>query len=724
MERESFESAEIAAVMNELFVNIKVDREERPDLDDVYMAAVQMMTGQGGWPMSVFVEPGTLRPFWGGTYFPPRPAFGRPGFEEILRKVSKAYADSPGDVGKQGLAIAEAVEEHLSARGEPVMLDSDDVQRGCSTLLTIHDRVNGGFGSQPKFPQPVYLDLLLAARGRAGDDTTRDAVDQVLKVTLGKMAMGGVFDQVGGGFHRYSVDQTWTVPHFEKMLYDQAQLMSVYARAARVYEDGFYANIARRIGGYVLREMTHAAGGFFSAQDAEVDGREGLNYLWTPAELKAHLSAADAAFAGEVFGVNGGPNFQDPHHPKEPARSVLRLAERPTETAARLNMTEGEYLERLRRIQGEMLRVRGGRRQPRLDDKCITAWNGLMSGAMAEAGVLLGEELFVQAGERAMGFVLTKMVDAEGRLVRTWREGAVGGRAVLEDYAAVVHGLARLAGAAENVDTADAEFAAERGRSRATWIQHARSLLGHADSMFGDGGGGYFDTREGESDVFVRARSTYDGAMPSGSAVMLNALIDLHEITGEDEFAARARRLLATMSAAIKESPVSTALGTVGLLRLLTLDRESVRQSLAARGAKRGVGEEMKRQPVQVMASENAVRVSEDEPGTLRLKMTIDEGYHINAFDAGEASGGVVVPMRVDLVGATGLAAYADYPAGELVEGAEHRVISGEVEFDVAIEKTGPVSGLGRLMLSFQCCTREACLAPMMVELDVQIEVG
>jgi uncharacterized protein YyaL (SSP411 family) len=328
MERECFESEEIARQMNDRFVCVKVDREERPDLDDLYMTATQLLTGHGGWPMSVFLEPQGLRPFWAGTYFPPEPRHGVPSFPQVLDAMSRAWTERRGEVLEQAASVAEGVRQHMVSEEAPVGLGLPQVTEAGRDLLKRFDRVHGGFGGAPKFPQPVFLEFLLDLRAAAADDATRDAIDQAVRRTLDRMAIGGVFDQVGGGFHRYSVDERWLVPHFEKMLYDNAQLAQVYARAAVVYSDDFYATIARRTLDYALREMTSSEGAFYSAQDAEVDGREGGNYVWTPEEIRAALPPEDAGFAIKVYGADAGPNFRDPHYPDSSSTNVLFLRER------------------------------------------------------------------------------------------------------------------------------------------------------------------------------------------------------------------------------------------------------------------------------------------------------------------------------------------------------------------------------------------------------------
>lgn len=725
MERESFEDEATAADLREHFISIKLDREERPDLDEMYMAAVQMMTGSGGWPMTVFLEPDTLRPFWGGTYFPPRPAHGRPSFRQVLGGIANAYASDRVGIAAQAKAVAEAVDEKLSAQSRPVLVDVSDVQRACTTLLTILDPVHGGFSSGqrgPKFPQPVYLELLLAVREKAADSGTRSAIDAALRLTLDKMAVGGLFDQVGGGFHRYSVDHLWLVPHFEKMLYDQAQLLPIYAQAAKIYGDAFFARVTRRTAAYILREMTQThgpdAGVFFTAQDAEVNGREGLNYLWSVSELKGVLGEIDGAFAADVYGVSEGANFIDPHHPPtegEEPRNVLWLRQRPEEIARRLNQTVEAFHERLDAINAKLLHARGTRTQPRLDDKVITAWNGLLIGGLARAGELLNEPTWIDAAEKAFDVLFARVRDETLGLRRTL-DGQIPG--VLEDAAMLLHGAIALA-------------SARQGPARARHQNAAIEILIIAEKHFADQGGGvWYDTRAAAADLFVRPRSTYDGAMPSASSVMLGNLVRLYELTGEEAFASKARRTLAGLSAAIKDSPVSTALATAHLVRLLSMDPALVAESLRAQGAKR-VDRGNEAEIVQAFADVDRVIVTEEVPAaSFELKLVIAEGYHLNDASAAEATGGILAPLRVDVVGGSGLKVYADYPLGQQRAGEEPTddpiaragVYHGELVFTVAVERTGPVTGEPKLVVLYQACTETACQAPAMIELGVAIE--
>lgn len=708
MERESFEDSATAEVMNARFVNVKLDREERPDLDEVYMAAVQTLTGRGGWPMSVFLEPGELKPFWAGTYFPPRPAQGMPSFGQVLRGMSEAYAGQREQVLKQAEEVASAVRENLARPAGAVRLGIEQVAMATQTLLTIVDRAHGGFGGAPKFPQPVYLELLLDVRGGA-DGPTREAIDTALRLTLDQMAIGGMNDQLAGGFHRYSVDRTWTVPHFEKMLYDNGQLLSVFARAAVALEDGYYARVARATAEWMLREMRVPGGAFATAQDAEVDGREGLNYVWRAEEVRAGLSAEDAEFACRVFGLDGGANFQDPHHADGPASNVLRLGDRPERVAAVLSMGVDEFSARLERVSGAMLKVRAARKQPRLDDKVITSWNGLAIAGLAQAGRLLSEPGYVRAAQAAADWLLAHHRAAGGRLLRISRGLPARVPAMLEDVAMLTQGLLELARAG--------------GADRARNLAAADELMAEAEARFGDGDGGYFDTAADASELFIRPRATYDGAMPSGVSVMINNLVDRAELTGDGASAERAAAALRGISALVVDSPIARCNSTRGLLRLMRLDRGLVERVFAglpgvqatANGAARAGG------PVEVYSSEEQVLLAEGEPAALELRLVIAAGHHINASVPGVAG---LVGLRVGIVGGSGVAAYADYPEGELLEGVggeRPRVHEGELVLPVVLERVGEWAGRPRLAVTVQACTDRACLEAQTLVLEVEL---
>ncbi len=714
MERESFEDPETAAIMNAGFVCIKVDREERPDVDDIYMTATQIMTGGGGWPMSVFLDPDTLEPFWCGTYFPPESRGGRPSFKEVLAGMSDIWKNRRDEVKQQSARLADAVRRNLAAGGDPVTVGEDQVLSAVRSLLTMYDRTEGGFGRAPKFPQPVYGSFLLDARGVV-DEQTRAAIDGAIRHTLDRMAVGGLFDQVGGGFHRYCVDGTWTVPHFEKMLYDNAQLVSLYARAAAIYDDGFYRRVVRRTLGYIAREMTSPGGGFTSAQDAEADGREGSNYLWTPAQIGSVLSPADATLAIGVYGLDNPANFRDPHHPDEPPAYVLRMEARPEVLAERLGLPLETLHARLDAIDGRLYEARMRRPQPRLDDKVIASWNGMMIAAMARAGELMGDETLIDPAERAAHFVLDSMRSPDGRLYRTWRKGQTGKDGVLGDYAWMITGLLALRDA---------------GRGGGL-LEEAQALGEVMQERFADGDGVYADTPGDREDLFVRARPTYDGATPSGISAAINALLDLHEADPGGPWLDRAVRQIRSVSGDVAARPVSAVNSTRAVLRVVRMGEPA--SSMLDFGGEPAKPAASSASAVEVFADSDRVVVRDGEPAELVLGLKIRPGYHVLAADpvveGADADG--LVPLRVGLVSGQGVAVYADYPDGTpygaaIVGKDELLVHTGELHLRVAIEKAeGVGAGPGEpvLGITFQACDDSSCLEPVTVRLGVEVVV-
>ena len=711
MERESFEHAPTAELMNERFVCIKVDREERPDVDEIYMAATVTMTGHGGWPMSCFLEPCTLKPYWCGTYFPRDPRPGMPTFRQVLEGMSNAWRAQHADVLAQADKVAEAVREQLGREREPVPVGRGQIEQAAQLLLASFDRTHGGFGGAPKFPQPVFLEFLLETRAGA-DDSTRAAIDTVVRTTLDKMLIGGVHDQVGGGFHRYAVDATWTVPHFEKMLYDNAQLLAVYARAATAYDDDQYRRVARRTADYVLREMTDDAGGFFSAQDAEVDGREGFNYLWTTDEVRALLDDREADLATSVYHLDRPPNFQDPHHPGDQARHVLRLDERPDVLAERLGVDPGVFVRDLDAINVKLLGARDGRKHPHLDDKVLAGWNGLMVHALATAADALNDPGLAVAADRGARFVLDRMRDADA-LARSARAGTAKSPAFLEDHAFLVAGLLAMH---RSMHTAGEEH-----------LARALELVDLASGAFADDAGGFFDTRPDQTDLFVRTRSTHDGAVPAGVSVMLGNLIDLADATRDDAWLGRAAACVRSISGEIADNPLGTINSTRHLLRLMRLGErvDGLIEFSDSKAPPLGGSARV----VEVLASDEEITVRAGEPAELHLALRIHPGHHIVAAIPGETDA-PLVPLRVGLVRGRGVAVYADYPPGEPsgVEGVGTvNVYTGTVEVRVALEHAtgiGATPGEPVLGVTFQACTDDACLQPSTVPLRVKVIIG
>ncbi len=692
MERESFEDEATAAIMNEHFVSIKVDREERPDVDEIYMAATQIFNrGQGGWPMSLFLEPETLKPFIAGTYFPPTDGLGRPGFPGLLTRIAELWAAERDGVLRQSDHLAALVARQLAAAGEPQPVGRANVEQAVSLLLSIYDDEDAGFGrGTTKFPMPAYLDFLM---GAAWDRP--DARAAVLH-TLNRMATGGMYDQVGGGFHRYSTDSRWLVPHFEKMLYDNGQLASTYAAAYERTGDAFYAEIVRETLDWVLREMTDPAGGFRSAQDAEVDAREGGNYLWVADEVRSALQGAGLADQVEIalaaYGFGAGTNFRDPHHPEDGWKNVVHLVDRPEVLARSRGIPLDDLNARLVRINEALLAVRDRRRQPATDDKVLAGWNGLMIAGMADGGRVLGEPHYVEAARRAAGFILETMQDGESGLLRVYRAGTARVSAMFEDYALLIRGLVAL----------------HRATGEERWLEEAARLAREAKARFGDdGGGAYFDTLPGQTDLFVRTKTTYDGAVPSGNAVMLNNLLDLHELTGDESWLAEFRSALGGVSGAVAESPVSAILSTLALSRSLARDGGAAAAQPAA--ARAGA--------VRLETSADAVELAEGETAALNVTLHIAEPYHVNAHEPGQA---ILIGLEIRLAGGSGVRVRPSYPPGELYRG-EIRIHRGTITIPITLERTGEVVGEPRLTVTYQVCTDELCLTPATVIVPVEI---
>lgn len=540
MERESFEDPEIAAFLNEHFVPIKVDREERPDLDDLYMGMVQRMTGGGGWPLSVWLTP-ELKPFYGGTYYPPRSAHGRPGFLEVLQVLDDYWRNRRDEVlasadqidASAGIALAPASAGPLPRPAELLKLEAAWLR----AFQAAFDSVWGGFGGAPKFPRAEELRWLLAFAQRAalsGDAPAAaagEARDMALH-TLRKMAEGGMYDQVGGGFHRYSTDERWMIPHFEKMLYDQGTLIPAYVDAWRTSGEPFFAHIARATSEYLLREMRDPAGGFWSSTDADSEGGEGRFFVWSPGLLEEALGEELGRFAAALYGVNAFGNF-------EHGTSVLSAAASPEEAAKEVGIEHGDPERLATEVRGALYAARSKRVPPATDDKVLTAWNGLAIDALAQAGMTLDEPRFTAAAAAAAGFLLQNLRTEDGWL-RSWRQGKAKNRAVLEDYAYLSRGLLSL-------------FQAS-GEER--WLEEAAATVDEMLQRFGDAETGvFFDSDGRDPSLRHRLKSPWDGATPSPNAVALESLLLLHAFTGEARYRDVAARGYAALLPMIEQSP-------------------------------------------------------------------------------------------------------------------------------------------------------------------------
>ena len=714
MERESFESDQTARVMNDNFVCIKLDREQHPEIDEIYMAAATISTGAGGWPMNVFLEPDQRRPFWCGTYFPPQPTHGRPAWTQILTALADAWRDKRDNVLEQARRLGDAVREQIENPATPVEVGADQVGAAVSSLLARFDDQDGGFGGAPKFPQPVFLEFLLDARD-AVDQQSSTAIDHVARRTLDAMALGGIHDQIGGGFHRYSVDGHWTVPHFEKMLYDNAQLLRLYARAAVLYDDPFYARVARRTARYALREMTPqgaepGAAGFHSAQDAEVDGREGLNYLWTPDQMRDALDPDDAAFAIALYALDAEPNFRDPHHPDAPPAHIPRLSQRPSP----------EDLERLDAINDTLRAARDQRPQPITDDKVLCSWNAMMVSALTTAASALREPDFMDAARRATAFLESNRTPS-GALARTAAQNPESRvPAGLDDHAALAAALADLAALADFQDSAGDDTRERLG-----------AILSEIDASFTSAPGVYHDTRADRSDLFVRPRTLHDGATPSAIGTLTLALARRAASDDPGPWIDRACDAVRAASASIADNPLGCTNATRALLALMRVpDRIEGRLAIAPPSERGDDGAPAG--PIALYVSDDAVELSESSPAaSITVALDIPEPYHIIAADPGDTDAArALTPLRVGLVSGSGVAVYADYPKGEPsgVEGVGRvNTLSGRIEFEVALEHApgiGATPGDPVLGISYQACTDDRCTAPRTLRLGVEVTRG
>ncbi len=531
MAHECFEDPAIAALMNELFVNIKVDREERPDVDAVYMEAVQAMTGQGGWPMTVFLTPAGT-PYFGGTYFPPRPRGGLPGFPAVLRAAHDAYRQGREDVERIGTEIRSALAPPALPAGDHP--SAEVVTRAVARLVEQSDPRLGGFGGAPKFPHPAALELLLRRGFRRSDGAAAASAT----TTLDRMLRGGIFDQLGGGFHRYSVDAGWAVPHFEKMLYDNAQLAVVYLHAHQLTGDPDYRRAVEDTLDYLAREMLLPDGGFASSQDADSEGAEGRYFVWTPEQVGEVLRGGDdARLACRIFGVPAHGNFED-------GSSVPSLALTPAELAAELGIDRDGAAQRVDRLRRRLLASRSRRVPPGRDGKVVTAWNGLALRAFAEAGAALDRQDYVDIAKNCAGFLLAQVV-VEGRLRRSWMAGAAGVNAFLEDVTFLGDGL----------------LAVYEATGEASHYARAVELAEEVEARFRDPGGGYFDTAADAEPLLVRPRGLEDNPLPAGRSMAAQLFLRLAGLTGEERWRERAREIVRPLVPAIARAPL--ALGSL-----------------------------------------------------------------------------------------------------------------------------------------------------------------
>ncbi len=526
MEEESFENEEIAEIMNQHFICIKVDREQRPDVDQIYMNAVLMTTGSGGWPLSVFLTPGG-EPFFGGTYFPPEDMFGRPGFKRILLSVADAWKNKRQELIDSAGKLTSYLEYAQPSAGE-AKLSAETLTRAYETFRDTFDAVNGGFGSAPKFPQPTNLSMLLSYWRRTGDDEALRMVEK----TLDAMADGGIYDHLGGGFHRYATDARWLVPHFEKMLYDQALLSKVYIEAYQISRKQDHARVATEVFDYVLRDMTDPAGGFYSAEDADSEGEEGVFYLWQPKQIVDVLDEEQAKLFNARYGVTKKGNF-------EKGKTILNITASIEDLERKFQTDRAELEDVLSAARKKLFEEREKRIRPHRDDKVITAWNGLMISSLAYGGAALGEKKYVQAAERSAEFLLEK-VQKNGRLMRYYRNGQAVDKAFLDDYAFLTIGL---------LDLYEATFETK-------WLAEAKKFAKEMVELFADDeSAGLYLTGKDSEKLIARSKPSSDGAVPSGNSIAALALLKLGRLTMDRDLERRGRSIIGAFSPQLDRSP-------------------------------------------------------------------------------------------------------------------------------------------------------------------------
>ncbi len=710
MERRVFENEEIAAQMNMGFICIKVDREQRPDLDEIYMLPTQLLTRHGGWPNSVFLTH-ELKPFYAGTYFGPVDEHGRPGFPRVLAAMRDAWENQQEAVQSQAEQLTAAMREMLAAGLAPLDHLPDGAaaeEAAIGELAESFDPQEGGFGMAPKFPQGFMFPFLLSAQGPMADEARRMAVR-----TLERMALGGMYDQIGGGFHRYSTDAQWRVPHFEKMLYDQASLVQAYAEAHAVTGNPEFRRIAEETTRFVASSLTGDRGEFYSALDAETDAVEGQYYLWTEEQIREALAPEQAGLFFSVYALGPVPHI--PGHGAPEGGVVYAL--RPfAESVRELALTEAALLEGLDPIRKRLLAERSRRKAPLLDTKVICSWNGMMIEGCAAAAERLADPATLRQAEQAAAFALDELLREDGRLWRTWRNGKGEISGFLEDYAHLALGLSTLARVSNPVNG---------GGAGGRWATAAAGLLDTADRLFGDEETGAYYSSEPAPDVIVRTKNATDGATPSGVSAAAHALLNLYEISSEERFLQRCDALLRGVGGVVERAPTAALSLTHAAARRSRLgqpqappqrapdfiDRLGPRWQPDASGAGDAIIE------AEAFASVSAVRPGDEF--AIALRLTISRGWHINANPATHET---LIPTVVSVRSAAPIETLGvEYPAGEEAALAfgegPIRVYTAEVVFvaRLRLPKQRPAGEDVdlRVLYRAQPCTEDACLAPL-----------
>ncbi len=675
MERESFSDPKTAALMNEKFVNVKLDREERPELDEIYMTATQILSGQGGWPNSVFLTPDLL-PYYAGTYFPPVDSQGRPSFRAVLAQLAEAWATRRADVLAQGEELERAMRRYLEQRTVPATAPPGPVAalRAAESLGRRFDAAWGGFGGAPKFPSPSNLHLLEEVAAEI------PAAGEMLRATLDQMARGGIYDAIGGGFHRYATDREWKIPHFEKMLYDNGLLLELYAREHARTGEAQAARVVRETAAFLAREMTSPEGAFFAAIDAETDGHEGAFYVWTREELEGVLGREDTAFLAPLYGFDRPPFFEGTHY-------VLHQPLPFEEVVTRRRMPMAELLGEVGPAREKLFAARAQRKRPATDDKILTDWNGTAIAGLAAAGKALGEAGMIAAAARAADFVLENL-RPNGMLLHVWRDGAAKIPAFSSDYAFLIHGLLALHSAT--------------GEPR--WLDSALELTAEQTTRLGDPAGGFYTAGESD-DVLFRAKDVFDGALPAANAVAIDNLLRLFEATGDRGHLEAARKALASVAPQVSQHPEGVKSTAVAARRYWRISAEAPGDE--------PVGPSFEDLAIQAeRLVEPRFEISEPRLDGWRkfaLILSIESGWHLNA---NPASAEFLVATQIEAEGAR--LQEVVYPEGRLAElayGEEPIAI-----YEGTVEIVGELlqeSESARLLLSYQACDEKRCLPPI-----------
>jgi uncharacterized protein YyaL (SSP411 family) len=527
MAHESFESQDIALLLNQSFICIKVDREERPDVDSIYMDAVVAMTGSGGWPMSVFLTP-EGQPFYGGTYFPPFPRYGMPAFRDVIQAAARAWREDRQELRKSGENLTAHLTSATYWKASPdVTVRSNLVEQSLQALLGAYDWQRGGWGRAPLFPQPMSIEFLLLQASRGNRQSLEAA-----RHSLRAMSLGGMYDVVGGGFHRYSTDEIWLVPHFEKMLYDNAQLASAYLHAYLLGGDEGFRRTTQETLDFILRELTHPEGGFYSSLDADSEGEEGKYYFWDLAELREILEAADLDLLAKVYPLSREGNFE--------GHTILQRRAELGELSVAMNMSLTDAASRLDQIHARLLAARSKRIRPQTDDKVLVSWNAFALRALAEAARYLNRPDYLAAAQRNAHFLLTALRPA-GHLMRSWRDGLARHDAFLEDYAALILGLLSL----------------YQSDPDPRWYAEAEELGAEMVATFRDPEGGFFDSRPEAISLYIRPKNNLDNATPCGNSLAALALLQLSEYNGSAEWRSLAEAPFGALQDTIVRNPTA-----------------------------------------------------------------------------------------------------------------------------------------------------------------------